>query len=91
MASRATVGMPKQAAYGAPAMATGTQARQQLTPGDRAPNVFLPDQRDVIISLHDKARGGSIFVLLYPTQKDPGCAAELESLFALAPPMASAP
>jgi len=68
-------------------MATATQARQQLTLGDRAPNVFLPDQRDIIISLHDKARGGPIFVLLYPTQKDPGCAAELDSLFALAPQM----
>jgi peroxiredoxin/predicted 2-oxoglutarate/Fe(II)-dependent dioxygenase YbiX len=66
-------------------MATKTQARQQLTSGDRAPNVFLPDQRDIIISLYDKARGGPIFVLLYPTQKDPGCAGELASLFALAP------
>jgi peroxiredoxin/predicted 2-oxoglutarate/Fe(II)-dependent dioxygenase YbiX len=68
-------------------MAKATQIRQQLTPGDRAPNVFLPDQRDIIISLHDKARGGAMFVLLYPTQKDPRCAAELESLFELAPQM----
>ena len=59
-------------------MTTATQARQQIAIGDRAPNVFLPDQRDIIISLHDKARGGPIFILLYPTQKDPGCAAELE-------------
>jgi peroxiredoxin Q/BCP len=87
MVSGATVGMPKQAAYGAAAMATAIQERQQLTLGDRAPNVFLPDQRDVIISLHDKARGGPIFVLLYPTQKDPGCTAELESLLSLAPRM----
>ena len=68
-------------------MATTTQVRQQLTRGDRAPNVFLPDQRDIIISLHDKTRGGPIFVLLYPTQTDPGCIAELESLFSLAPHM----
>ena len=68
-------------------MAAATKIRPQLTPGDRAPNVFLHDQRDVIISLNDKARGGPIFVLLYPTQKDPGCATELESLFALAPQM----
>lgn len=68
-------------------MATATKKRQQLTRGDRAPNVFLPDQRDIIISLYDKARGGPIFVLLYPTQKDLGCAGELESLFALAPQM----
>ncbi|NKB50492.1 MAG: redoxin domain-containing protein [Alphaproteobacteria bacterium] len=68
-------------------MAKSKQARQQLTLGDRAPNVFLPDQRDITISLHDKARGGPIFVLLYPTQKDPGCAAELDSLFSLAPQM----
>lgn len=66
-------------------MATAPQTRQQLTLGDRAPNVFLADQRDVIISLYDKSRGGPIFVLLYPTQKDPGCAAELESLISLAP------
>lgn len=76
-----------QAAYGEPPMTTATPARQQLTLGDRAPDVFLPDQRDIIISLHDKVRGGPIFVLLYPTQKDPGCAKELESLFELAPQM----
>jgi peroxiredoxin/predicted 2-oxoglutarate/Fe(II)-dependent dioxygenase YbiX len=68
-------------------MTTATQARQLLSVGERAPNVFLPDQRDAIISLHDKTRGGPIFILLYPTQKDPGCAKELESLFALAPRM----
>lgn len=75
------------AAYGEPLMTTATQARPQLSVGDRVPNLFLPDQRDIIISLHDKARGGPIFILLYPTQKDPGCAKELESLFALAPQM----
>lgn len=68
-------------------MASKTTKRPQLTLGDRAPNVFLTDQRDFIISLHDKARGGPMFVLLYPTQKDPGCEAELASLFALAPQM----
>ncbi len=68
-------------------MATATKARQQLTRGDRMPNILLPDQRDVIISTNDKARGGPIFVLLYPTQKDARCASELESLFALAPQM----
>lgn len=63
--------------------------RQLLTLGDRAPNLFLADQRDVVISLNDKVRGGPVLVLLYPTQKDPGCAAELQKLFALAPEMAA--
>ena len=38
-----------------------------LERGDRAPNFFLPDQRDIVINLNDKARGGPLFVLLYPT------------------------
>ena len=46
-------------------MATASKTRQQLTRGDRAPNVFLPDQRDIIISSYDKARGDPIFVLLF--------------------------
>jgi peroxiredoxin/predicted 2-oxoglutarate/Fe(II)-dependent dioxygenase YbiX len=68
-------------------MATTIEVRQQLIPGDRAPNVFLPDQRDIVINLQDKSLGGPIFILLYPTQKDPESAAELENLFALAPQM----
>ena len=68
-------------------MATATKARQQLTRGDRLPNLYLPDQRGVVINTNDKARGGPIFVLLYPSQTDPHCTAELESLFALAPQM----
>ena len=68
-------------------MATATKKGLQLTRGDRMPNINLPDQHDVIISTSDKARGGPIFIMLYPTQKDPRCATELESLFALAPRM----
>lgn len=68
-------------------MPADTQTRDMLSPGDRAPNVFLPDQRDVVISLYDKSCGGPIFVLLYPTQEDRDCAGELQRLFALAPRM----
>lgn len=58
-----------------------------LTRGDRAPNFFLADQRNAIINLADKARGGPILVLLCPSAKDPGCATELDALFAAAPEM----
>ena len=68
-------------------MASAPKSQAELTRGERAPNLFLADQRDIIISLNDKARGGPIFVLLYPTQKDPRCAEELEKLFELAPQM----
>ncbi|MBT5944124.1 MAG: redoxin domain-containing protein [Rhodospirillaceae bacterium] len=61
-----------------------------LERGDRAPNFFLPDQRDIIINLNDKARGGPLFVLLYPTQKDPGALGELQAMFRAAPAMLEA-
>jgi len=61
-----------------------------LERGDRAPNFFLPDQCDVIINLNDKARGGPLFVLLYPTQKDPGALGELQAMFRAAPTMLEA-
>lgn len=58
-----------------------------LERGDRAANFFLPDQRDIVINLNDKARGGPLFVLLYPTQKDPGALGELQAMFRAAPAM----
>ncbi len=61
-----------------------------LERGDRAPNFFLPDQRDVVINLADKARGGPLFVFLFPTQKDPGAMAEFQALLAAAPGMLAA-
>ncbi|MBS29279.1 MAG: peroxiredoxin [Alphaproteobacteria bacterium] len=61
-----------------------------LERGDRAPNFFLPDQRDVVINLRDKSRGGPLFALLYPTQKDPGAMAELQAMFRAAPAMLNA-
>ena len=61
-----------------------------LERGDRAPNFFLPDQRDVVINLNDKAQGGPLFILLYPTQKDPGSLAELQGMFRTASDMLEA-
>lgn len=61
-----------------------------LERGDRCPNFFLPDQRDVVINLNDKARGGPLFVLIAPTQKDPGALAELQAMFRVAPAMLEA-
>ena len=61
-----------------------------LERGDRAPNFFLADQRDVVINLNDKARGGPLFILLYPTQKDPGALGELQAMFRAAPAMLEA-
>ena len=61
-----------------------------LERGDRAPNFFLPDQRDVVINLADKAQGGPLFVLLFPTQKDPGALAEFQAMVAAAPGMLEA-
>jgi peroxiredoxin len=63
---------------------------ETLERGDRAPNFFLPDQRDVVINLSDKARGGPLFILIAPTQKDPGAAAELQAMFHAAPAMLEA-
>jgi peroxiredoxin/predicted 2-oxoglutarate/Fe(II)-dependent dioxygenase YbiX len=61
-----------------------------LERGDRAPNFLLPDQCNAIINLNDKARGGPLFVLLYPTQKDPGALGELQAMFRAAPAMLEA-
>jgi peroxiredoxin/predicted 2-oxoglutarate/Fe(II)-dependent dioxygenase YbiX len=61
-----------------------------LTSGDRAPNFLLPDQRDVFISIYDKITGGPVVVLFYPDNRDPGSAAELHRLFALAPDIIAA-
>lgn len=61
-----------------------------LTPGDRAPNFFLADHRDVIISLYDKIKGGLILVLFYRTQEDEESARELGAMFAEAPELTEA-
>ncbi len=61
-----------------------------LERGDRIPNFFLTDQRDVIINLADKARGGPVFVLLFPTQKDPGALAEFQAMVTASSDMAAA-
>ncbi len=61
-----------------------------LETGDRIPNFFLPDQRGVVINLADKSRGGPVFVLLFPTQKDPGAMAEFQAMVAAAPRMVAA-
>ncbi|MFQ5971867.1 MAG: redoxin domain-containing protein, partial [Alphaproteobacteria bacterium] len=65
-------------------------ARNALTPGDRAPNFFLPDHRDVIISLYDKIKGGPILVLFYRAQGDEESARELGAMFAEAPDLTRA-
>lgn len=61
------------------------QLTDLLERGDRTPNFFLADQRDVIINLADKARGGPLFILLFPTQKDPGAMAEFQAMLEAAP------
>lgn len=38
-------------------------AEQLLQPGDRGPNFFLADQRDLVVSLYDKAKGGPILIV----------------------------
>ena len=69
---------------------TTPQLTDLLERGDRTPNFFLPDQRDVIINLADKARGGPLFIFLFPTQKDPGALAEFQAMLAAAPGMLEA-
>lgn len=61
-----------------------------LEPGARAPNFFLPDQRDIIISLYDKVKGGPILVLFYPSAVDRASEAELNALFDRAPALLAA-
>ncbi len=60
-------------------------ASDTLTVGDRAPNFFLADHRDIIISLYDKVKGGPIVVLLYGQSTDPTVAPELTALAAALP------
>ena len=57
--------------------------KSPLTRGDRAPNFFLPDHRDVVISLHDKVKGGPVVVLFLPSLRDAGAVAELDQLIEL--------
>lgn len=61
------------------------QTQAPLSRGDRAPNFFLPDRRDVIINLYDKVKGGAIVLFFYRTQSDEADAAELHRFLALAP------
>ena len=46
-------------------------AERPLEPGERVPNIFLPDQRDIIISLYDKVKGGPILLMFYPAAAEP--------------------
>ena len=62
-----------------------TAETQGLTVGDRAPNFFLADHRDIIISLYDKVKGGPIVVLLYGQSTDQAASAELAALAAELP------
>ncbi len=61
-----------------------------LEPGERAPNIFLPDQRDIIVSLYDKVKGGPILLFFYASAADRANEAELNALFDLAPGMLAA-
>lgn len=61
-----------------------------LTRGDRAPNFFLPDQRDIVISLHDKVKGGPIVTAFLPILQDADGRAELDALVAQARAFADA-
>lgn len=65
-------------------------AHRPLTRGDRAPNFFLADHRDVIISLYDKVKGGPIVVFFYPTRADEAAAAEFDRFLELAGAFAEA-
>ncbi len=64
-------------------MNTTYPAPGDLTVGDRAPNFYLADQRDIVISLYDKVKGGPIVVLLYPSGKEPAAQRELAELSAV--------
>ena len=61
------------------------QNQAPLTRGDRAPNFFLPDHRDVIINLYDKVKGGPIVLFFYRVQTDEADGEELRRFVALAP------
>ena len=43
---------------------------QLLQPGDRGPNFFLADQRDLIVNLYDKAKGGPILIAFLASPDD---------------------
>ena len=61
------------------------QKRTPLSRGDRAPNFFLPDHLQAIISLYDKVRGGPIVLFFYRVQTDESDREELQRFVALAP------
>ncbi len=61
------------------------QKKAPLSRGDRAPNFFLRDHLDTIISLYDKARGGPIVLYFYRAQTDKADGEELRRFVALAP------
>jgi peroxiredoxin/predicted 2-oxoglutarate/Fe(II)-dependent dioxygenase YbiX len=61
------------------------QKRAPLSRGDRAPNFFLPDHLQAIISLYDKVRGGPIVLFFYREQTDETDREELQRFVALAP------
>ena len=57
-----------------------TDPKSGLSVGDRAPNFFLPDQRDVVISLYDKVKGGYISLFFYPSHDTGAARRELDEL-----------
>lgn len=59
-------------------------ADKPLTRGDRAPNFFLADHRDIVISLNDKVKGGLIVIFFYPTLADKAAATEFNCFLKLA-------
>ena len=65
-------------------------ADKPLTRGDRAPNFFLADHRDIIISLNDKVKGGPIVIFFYPTRADKEAATEFDCFLKLADAFAKA-
>ncbi len=67
-----------------------TDAAKSLEPGERVPNIFLPDQRDIIVSLYDKVKGGPILLFFYGSAADRASETELDALFDVAPGMLAA-
>ncbi|MSO71126.1 MAG: redoxin domain-containing protein [Alphaproteobacteria bacterium] len=58
-----------------------------LEPGERAPDFFLPDQRDIHISLYDKVKGGPIVIVFLPNRDAAGTR---QAFIATAPKFAAA-
>ncbi len=64
------------------------ETKQLLQPGDRAPNFFLPDQRELVISLYDKVKGGPILAVFLANADADMDVAVLNDLVAREPALA---